>query len=105
VFTRIAIDATPFAQKAGTLPTKGKTMTTTLSKSLNLRVRWGIAAAITFGSIGWIVGSTIPGPLHGTSFVATVVWSLCMGTIAWIPGDLLGRTVDELHRREQRLPS
>jgi hypothetical protein len=80
-------------------------MMTTAKRPINQRIRWGITAAITFGSIGWIVGSTIPGPLHGTSFVATVVWSLCMGTIAWIPGDLLGRTVDELRRREQRLPS
>ncbi|HVC79253.1 MAG TPA: hypothetical protein VNL35_01975 [Chloroflexota bacterium] len=75
-------------------------MTNIPKSSLNTRVRWGIAAAITFGSIGWIVGSTIPGPLHGTSFVATILWSFCMGTVAWIPGDLLGRTVAELsHRR------
>ncbi|HXT34397.1 MAG TPA: hypothetical protein VN837_02360 [Chloroflexota bacterium] len=77
-------------------------MMITPKRSLNTRVRWGITAAITFGSIGWIVGSTIPGPLHGTSFVATVLWSLCMGTVAWIPGDLLGRTMAELGHRQAR---
>ncbi|HVA89040.1 MAG TPA: hypothetical protein VNL71_04285 [Chloroflexota bacterium] len=75
-------------------------MTTTLKSSVNLRIRWGAAAAIAFGSIGWIIGSTIPGPLHGTSFIATVLWSVCMGSAAWIPGDLLGRTMAELRHRE-----
>lgn len=76
-------------------------MTATTTGWMNLRLRWSIAASITFGSIGWVVGMTIPGPLHGTSFVATVLWSLVMGTLAWIPGDILGRTVSELRGREQ----
>ena len=77
-------------------------MSTTMSGSLAQRVRWSIATSVAFGSIGWIVGMTIPGPLHGTSIVAPVLWSLVMGTLAWIPGDLVGRTIAELQARETR---
>lgn len=64
-----------------------------------LAVRWGIASSIIFGSFGWIVGMTIPGGLHGTSFAATVLWSLILGSLAYIPGDLAGKTIGELRAR------
>jgi hypothetical protein len=63
-------------------------------------LRWGAATSFSFGSFGWLIGMTVPGPVHGTSLVATVCFSFLMGAFAYIPGDLAGRTIAELRMRE-----
>jgi hypothetical protein len=66
------------------------------SRQQRSAVRWGITSSVIFGSVGWVIGMTIPGDQRGTSLLATFLWSLVMGALGYIPGDTVGRTSAEL---------
>lgn len=66
---------------------------------VNTSLRWAIASSFTFGSVGWTIGMTIPGEVHGTSIISTIVWSCVLGALAWAPGNIIGDTIAELRTR------
>lgn len=71
-------------------------MSSTAARQQQSAIRWGIISSVIFGSVGWVIGMTIPGDLHGTSLLATILWSVVMGALGYIPGDVIGRTAAEL---------
>lgn len=77
-------------------------MNSTAARQQASAVRWGIISSIIFGSVGWIIGTTIPGNLHGTNPIAPVLWSIVMGALGYIPGDVVGRTSAEIQTRAAR---
>ena len=56
--------------------------------------RDAVYSSLGFGSIGWLVGGTIPGDLNGADPLGGIlVFTSVFGTVGWIVGFAMGNTV------------
>ncbi len=58
--------------------------------------------ALGVGSIGWLVGGTVPGPLNGADpFGGILLFTSLFGTVGWVVGYVIGNTVEQSIRYYQ----
>lgn len=51
--------------------------------------------SLGLGSIGWLTGATVPGPLLGADPLGGILlFTSLFGTIGWVVGYVVGATVD-----------
>ncbi len=77
------------------------TVNTKVKGQSSLQVRWGIVTSFIFGCVGLVVGSTVPGGMQGISVQAALLFGVVMAVVAFLPGNLVGRTLAELRARQQ----
>jgi hypothetical protein len=58
--------------------------------------RDAVYLSLSFGTIGWITGATVPGHFNGANpFGGILLFTVLLGTIGWFVGYVIGATVEQ----------